>query len=734
MGICSIRWPSIRSTHLQQASSRRVTALLVTGSRGLLRFATAEVVPEGAGPISCVLLTPVLFSPDREDQRRWLRVDATATLPEGSSIEIAFASTDDTATRDRLNAIAADASKAASQRVRELRSEPDLWRGRAEFHGSSAHASDPKAVFAAKLFEVRDRYLWVAVTLSAAAGGRLPLLSELAVLYPGRTLMENLPSIYQREESRPDSFLRSLVGVLEATTQGIDARIAAMGSLVHPATAPGPWLDFLARWLGLPWDDALSEAQKRAIVTRAAELAKGRGTRAGLEALLDALIPGTPRRFRVIDATADFGFAIVGDAACAGSALPAMLGGRTAWSAELNSRAVLGHMRLPCDGQRDDGTYQLAGRVQIDVAATAAERKSWTPWLHRLIAEMVPLTARVTLRWVSRPGAALGSARRFAHARGGAFAAPRHRRDHQSRAPARSRCPPVGLGPGLRHTLALMTGDGSMDTPDTHKPASQRRRTKKECCTDLRCESGLRNNYFEGKRLTPEMFRIEQRYLLERRQLLNRAIHGWGVVYGYGITAEASEGYKASESRSLTIRPGLALDECGRELLQAGVAYLDLEDAIVLDEEGRRVDREKAFAAATQYTRAQGQKVERVCWLLSVHYAEQRGGHVQITDPCRCDHHEWDHTCETVRYVLRRIPCDECCDPFDCELHCGCGTGRCCEPERSDDPKIRSGGPEISDGDLEIRRSTERRTRDRLAVQARRMPVPLRSPDAPLAR
>jgi hypothetical protein len=227
-----------------------------------------------------------------------------------------------------------------------------------------------------------------------------------------------------------------------------------------------------------------------------------------------------------------------------------------------------------------------------------------------------------------------------------------------------------------------------MDTPDTHTPASQGRRTKKECCTDLRCESGLRNNYFEGKRLTPEMFRVEQRYLVERRRLLNRAIHGWGVVYGYGIVAEASDGYKGSESRTLQIRPGLALDECGRELLQAGTASVGLEDTIVLDEDGNRVDREKAFAAATQYTRAKGQQIERVCWSLSVHYAEQRGGQVQITDPCRCDHHEWDHTCETVRYVLRRTACDECCNPFDCELTCDCGTGPCCEPERQPkDPK-----------------------------------------------
>ena len=127
---------------------------------------------------------------------------------------------------------------------------------------------------------------------------------------------------------------------------------------MHPSTAAGPWLDFIARWLGLPWDDALAEEQKRRIVARASDLARGRGTRAGLETLLDCLMPGTPRRFRVTDATADFGFATVGGEACRGSALPALLGGRTQWSAELDSSAVLGRMRLPCAGQLDDGVRQ----------------------------------------------------------------------------------------------------------------------------------------------------------------------------------------------------------------------------------------------------------------------------------------------------------------------------------------------------------------------------------------
>jgi len=374
--------------------------LLVTGQRGLLRFEIAEVVPEDVAQLQCSVVTPLLFSPDREVRRRWLRAEATVSLPEGSMLEISWAATDDAATRDRLNAIVTDSSIPASQRVAMFLHE-DLQRGRAVYRGAAGSEALSPKTFSAKLFDVGERYLWVCITLTASTGARLPLLTELAVFYPGRTLMEDLPAIYQREVERPNSFLRSLVGVLEATTQGLDARIRSMGGQIHPATAQEPWLDFIARWLGVPWDDALGPQQKKAILTRAPDLAKGRGTRVGLEALLESLIPGMPRRFRVTDLTADFGFALVGGESCRGSTLPAMLGGRTRWSPELDLNAVVGYMRLPCAGQLDDGAGQLSGKVRIDVAATAAERIAWEPWLSALIAEMVPFAATVEIRWVA---------------------------------------------------------------------------------------------------------------------------------------------------------------------------------------------------------------------------------------------------------------------------------------------------------------------------------------------
>jgi phage tail-like protein len=381
------------------AASRK--ALLVTGPRGLLSFPVAERVPDEAGQARCIVMTPMLNAPDREDRRRWLRIDATAHVPEGSTLEITFAATDDGEVRDRLNRIAGDTTVTASQRVAAMRSEPDVWHETTQFHGGNQPIHGEPDPLSAKLFEITERYVWVCVTLTAAAGASLPRLSQLDVLYPGRTLMESLPSIYQREEERPGSFLRSLVGVLEATTQGIDSRIGAMGSHLSPTTAPEPWLNFVARWLGVPWDDAMSVDLKRRILMRAAQIARGRGTRAGLEAFLEALMPGSPRRFRVTDATADFGFAAVGGNTCTGSSLPAMLGGQTRWRSELGSQAVLGCMRLPCPGQIDDGVWHLAGRIRLEIAASGMERKSWEPWLEPLIREMVPLTARVKVRWVS---------------------------------------------------------------------------------------------------------------------------------------------------------------------------------------------------------------------------------------------------------------------------------------------------------------------------------------------
>ncbi len=226
-----------------------------------------------------------------------------------------------------------------------------------------------------------------------------------------------------------------------------------------------------------------------------------------------------------------------------------------------------------------------------------------------------------------------------------------------------------------------------MNYPTTYKTHTSS--AKGECCTESKCESGLRNNYFEGKRLTADSFRVEQTYMQGRRHLLNRAIHGWGVVYGYELSESQS---KRSETNELKIGPGLALDRCGRELLERGTS-IQFKDVILVDEDYKRIDLDdllKSIGVMPGFSwdappRALIEALKQKCGVLSVHYAERDTSHMRIEDRCRCERDEWDHLCETVYYSIQLIDCDACCEPVDCELQCECGTGKCCEePDEGD--------------------------------------------------
>lgn len=224
-----------------------------------------------------------------------------------------------------------------------------------------------------------------------------------------------------------------------------------------------------------------------------------------------------------------------------------------------------------------------------------------------------------------------------------------------------------------------------MQTTTTNKTPPTPRIVRRECCTCDECTAGARNNYFTGKRLTADTFRVEQKYLLERRHLLNRAIHGWGVVYGYPVAMAAPDkNCPGAEQGQLEIGDGLALDKLGREVILTGPVILTFENVILLDANGVQVQTQKGCNKP-----AQPAPDPNACWLLRVHYAEQNVGPVTLRDPCSCERNEWDRVCETVRFSIQKIACADCCADQACELHCCCASGPCCEDQKtsSDDLK-----------------------------------------------
>jgi hypothetical protein len=205
------------------------------------------------------------------------------------------------------------------------------------------------------------------------------------------------------------------------------------------------------------------------------------------------------------------------------------------------------------------------------------------------------------------------------------------------------------------------------------------------CCGDPNCGAGLRNQYFDGKRLTPASFRLEQEYGIEHRQLLNRAIHGWGLVYGYAILPEISRNSPEAAPK-LKVSPGLALDHCGRELYLPEAIALSIHDVMVLDDKGVTVDEPQ---------QALGRKcAENECWQLRVHYAEYDVDPVNQQEGCNCTHRHWDRVCETVRFSLRLVDCVDCCPKPACGLQCKCTSHRCCDSKSEAEvaPSIRRGG------------------------------------------
>ena len=72
--------------------------------------------------------------------------------------------------------------------------------------------------------------------------------------------------------------------------------------------------------------------------------------------------------------------------------------------------------------------------------------------------------------------------------------------------------------------------------------------------------SPARNNFFYGKLMGVQQFQLEQAYFLRQRWLLNRLGLGSGVLCGLEVVP-------TEDGQKLWLRPGVALDGLGREIL-----------------------------------------------------------------------------------------------------------------------------------------------------------------------
>lgn len=120
-------------------------------------------------------------------------------------------------------------------------------------------------------------------------GGSVP-----AVASARGTLRNSLPAVY-----RSGDVLRRFLTGLEQVHDPIVAMLDSLPAHVDPWLAPRHHLPLLASWMATELDESQTEHQQRETIARAAEVARLRGTRAGLELALHLYLPDLP--LRVID-------------------------------------------------------------------------------------------------------------------------------------------------------------------------------------------------------------------------------------------------------------------------------------------------------------------------------------------------------------------------------------------------------------------------------------------------
>jgi phage tail-like protein len=104
-------------------------------------------------------------------------------------------------------------------------------------------------------------------------------------------LRGNLPAIYQEGD-----FGLRFIAALETVWDPIIAILDSLPAYISPDLAPRDMLELMAAWLGVETDEGWSDERLRELLRHAAELARSRGTKRGLELQLATAFPDTPLR------------------------------------------------------------------------------------------------------------------------------------------------------------------------------------------------------------------------------------------------------------------------------------------------------------------------------------------------------------------------------------------------------------------------------------------------------
>ena len=136
------------------------------------------------------------------------------------------------------------------------------------------------------------RYLWLKIELTGSPV-LSPLVRSVAVYFPRATYLRYLPAVYQ-EDAAGRKFLERFLSVFETLMQGVEQNIDHVVKYFDVDAVEEEFLGWLSGWLAVSVDENWSSEQVRTLMREAPLLYKKRGTREGLERLIEIFSGSKP--------------------------------------------------------------------------------------------------------------------------------------------------------------------------------------------------------------------------------------------------------------------------------------------------------------------------------------------------------------------------------------------------------------------------------------------------------
>ncbi|MBA3393410.1 MAG: PASTA domain-containing protein [Deltaproteobacteria bacterium] len=110
--------------------------------------------------------------------------------------------------------------------------------------------------------------------------------TEVTIWIARRGYLENLPAIYRRSDAVGRNLVRDLCFVFEHMFDSVEVNLTDGWRFYDPHVAPQDFLDWLAGWTAFTLDLDWPDTEKRALIKRAVDLYRIRGTKRGLSLFL----------------------------------------------------------------------------------------------------------------------------------------------------------------------------------------------------------------------------------------------------------------------------------------------------------------------------------------------------------------------------------------------------------------------------------------------------------------